>query len=232
MTRKQDQQNEQDVPLEDASNADIDPTEAEAVQHPTPPVASDDESIEQESAADQSDQPDQSTDFFADYPESPIVDDEIERLQEDLAAAEDRMLRAHAELDNFRKRINRQMDDERRYAAAPLIRDLLPIWDNMGRALEAAQTASDVASVVEGMKIVADQLTVVFERHHCVKINALHEPFDPNRHESIMVQPSDEFEPNTVLMEIQSGFQLHDRVVRPTQVIVSTKPEPPASNDE
>ena len=226
MTRKQDQQNEQDVPFEDVSNADIDPTEVKSSEQPTAPIASDDESIEQESAVDQS------TEFFADYPGSPTVDDEIERLQQDLAAAEDRMLRAHAELDNFRKRINRQMDDERRYAATPLIRDLLPIWDNMGRALEAAQTASDVASVVEGMKIVADQLTVVFERHHCVQIEALHQPFDPNRHESIMVQPSDEFEPNTVLMEIQTGFQLHDRVVRPTQVIVSKKPEPPASDDE
>lgn len=239
MTRKKNQHNETDTPNADAPDR-ADPQPEECGLNPPADAPSDESPVfDAESSAPDQDFPGrvdmenaENLGDFATDDEQPTLEQEIQRLHQDLDAAEDRMLRAHAELDNFRKRIDRQMSDERRYAAVPLLRDLLPVWDNMHRALEAADTASDVASVVEGLKIVADQLTAVFERHQCKRIGALHEPFDPNRHESIMVQPSEEFAPNTVLMEVQAGFQLHDRVVRPTQVIVSMKPEPSSPDDE
>ena len=151
---------------------------------------------------------------------------EIERLREESAQAQDRALRTQAELENYRKRVARQMEEERRYANIPLIRDLLPVWDNMGRAIEAAENTPETAGLLEGFKMVAGQLESVLEQHHCAKINALGEPFDPNLHEAISQQPSREHPVNTVLGVAQIGFRLHDRVVRPSQVIVSAAMPP------
>jgi molecular chaperone GrpE len=170
-------------------------------------------------------------------PEAPPASDgEIARLRAELEEAKDRALRGWAELENYRKRASRQLDEERRYAAMPLVRDLLPVLDNVRRAVDAAEKTHDTASLLEGIKMVVQQLQGVLARHHCTPIAALHRPFDPNVHDAILHQPSAEFPPNTVLREVQQGFQLHDRVVRPTQVIVSspreeTKSQPPPSED-
>ena len=145
-------------------------------------------------------------------------------IRAELAEARDRALRSQAELENYRKRVARQMEEERRYANLPLMRDLLHVWDDMGRAIEAAEQASAADSLLEGFKMVARQLEDVLERYHCTEINALGEPFDPHKHEAISQQSSEEHPPGTVAYVARSGFQLHDRVVRPSQVIVSTAP--------
>jgi molecular chaperone GrpE len=144
-----------------------------------------------------------------------------EKLRAELAAAKDRELRAHAELDNVRKRAARELDERLRYANLGLLRDLLPVIDNIERAIEAAEKSADAALLLEGFKIVDQQLGEVLNRHHCTRIEALHTPFDPNVHHAVMQQPSEEHPANTVLMVTQNGYQLHDRVVRPSQVIVS-----------
>lgn len=143
-------------------------------------------------------------------------------LQAELQEAKDRALRIQAELENYRKRAAREMQDERRYANLPLMRDLLPVLDNMDRAIEAAEKTHDTADLLEGIKMVAQQFAEVLERHDCVRIPALNEPFDPHLHEAVSQRPSDEHPVGTVVIETQSGFQLHDRVVRPSQVIVSS----------
>jgi molecular chaperone GrpE len=156
---------------------------------------------------------------------------ETARLRAELEEAKDRALRGWAELENYRKRAARQIEDERRYAALPLARDLLPVLDNVKRAVDAAEKNHDTASLLEGIKMVVQQLQGVLVRHHCTPIAALHQPFDPNYHDAILHQPSAEYPPNTVIQEVQQGFRLHDRVVRPTQVIVSSpveKPDTPA----
>ena len=109
-----------------------------------------------------------------------------------------------------------------RYANIGLMRDLLPVLDNIQRAIEAAEKSTDGSGLLDGVKLVAQQLHGVLEQHHCVKIEALHVPFDPHLHHAILQQPSDEYPANTVIMVTQDGYQLHDRVVRPSQVIVST----------
>ncbi len=161
--------------------------------------------------------------------------EEIERLRADLAAAKDRELRSRAELENYRKRAAREMQEQLRYAQLPLMRDILPALDNVKRAIEAAEKTHDAASLLEGIKLVAQQLQDALRRHHCTPIEALHVPFDPNLHEAILQQPSDQFPANTVVQETQAGYRLHDRVVRPSQVVVSTaavQPQPaPASGD-
>jgi molecular chaperone GrpE len=156
--------------------------------------------------------------------------DQIESLRAELAAAKDRALRCQAELENYRKRAQREIEEERRYANLPLLRDLLPVLDNVHRAIEAAGKTPDASGLLEGFRLVAQQLEGVLARHHCVPIEALHAPFDPHRHDAILQQPSAEHPANTVLLVTQTGFQLHDRVVRPSQVIVSAPATEPESS--
>jgi molecular chaperone GrpE len=150
--------------------------------------------------------------------------EELEQLQAELAQTKDRYLRSEAELDNYRKRVRREMEDERRYALVPLLHDLLPVLDNLERAIQAAEKSQESSGLLSGVKMVFQQLETVLEKHHCRRIEALNEPFDPSLHQAILQQPSSEHPANTVLMVTQAGFQLHDRVVRPSQVIVSTSP--------
>ena len=159
--------------------------------------------------------------------DEPCLDDlspqeQIERLRAQLEEAKDQGLRCQAELENYRKRAARQMDQERRYASMPMIRDLLPAWDNIGRAIHAAEQSHDTSCLLEGFKMTAEQLESALARHHCVQIEALHQPFDPNLHEAISQLPNDEHPAGTVTHVAQIGFLLHDRVVRPSQVVVSS----------
>jgi molecular chaperone GrpE len=146
---------------------------------------------------------------------------QIEQLRAHWEDAKNKALRYQADLDNYRKRVARQMEEERRYANLPLIRDLLPVWDNMHRAVEAAEQNHQTASLLEGFKMVTRQLEDVLARHDCTPIEAEGEPFDPHRHEAVLQQPTGDHPPNTVVQVTQTGFQLHDRVVRPSQVIVA-----------
>jgi molecular chaperone GrpE len=147
---------------------------------------------------------------------------ELEQLRGELAEARDRALRTQAELDNYRKRIQREMEDTLRYANMNLMRDLLPVVDNLRRAADSAEKSPDIAGLLAGVKMVATQFEDVLARHHCKRIAALGEAFDPNVHEAIAQQPSAEYPQGAVVLEATTGFQLHDRVVRPTQVIVSS----------
>ncbi len=149
---------------------------------------------------------------------------EINKLRADLQDASDRVLRAQAELENYRKRARRELEDERRYATLPLLRDLLPVIDNLQRAIDAAEKSPQAAGLLDGVKLVAQSLASALAKHDCKKIEALGQPFDPAVHEAISQQPSAEHEPNTVVYVAQEGYVLHDRVVRPAQVIVSKLP--------
>jgi len=166
-------------------------------------------------------------DTASDAPEkTEAVDDaaesEIERLQTELEAAKGRELRCLAELENYRKRAARELEEQIRYANLELLRDVLPVIDNIERAIQAGEKKADADALLEGFKMVGQQLEDVLKCHHCNRIEALHEPFDPNFHHAILQQPSEEHPANTVLIVTQNGYQLHDRVVRPSQVIVST----------
>ena len=146
----------------------------------------------------------------------------VETLEIELQQANDRTLRAFAELDNFRKRSWREIEDTRKYAAIDLMRDMLAVWDNMGRALDAVEKNHNPEVFVDGVRMMHEQFTQVLARHHCTQIEALGRVFDPNVHESIAQMPGDDVPAGSVLYESQIGFKLHDRVVRPTQVVIST----------
>jgi len=145
-------------------------------------------------------------------------------LEADLAAEKDRGLRLQAEMENLRSRTAREVLNERRYAPLPLIRDLLPALDNMNRAIEAAPEGEEAAHMLEGFELVRKMMLDILKQYQCTEIEALGEPFDPEVHEAILQQPSDETPANHVLQVAEAGYQLHDRVVRPAKVIVSSGP--------
>jgi molecular chaperone GrpE len=142
----------------------------------------------------------------------------------ELAAANDRLLRLQAEMQNLRNRTAREIADERRYAALPVLRDLLPVVDNIDRAIEAAEKAGEAENLLEGFRLVRQQLITTLSQHHCEVIPADGQPFDPNFHAAILQQPSAEVPAGHVMLVAQTGYKLHDRVVRPAQVIVSSGP--------
>ncbi len=142
----------------------------------------------------------------------------------ELAAANDRLLRLQAEMQNLRNRTSREIADERKYAALPVIRELLPVIDNIERAIDAAEKAGEAENLLEGFRLVRQQLLTLLDHHHCAPIEALGKPFDPNFHQAILHQPAPDTPADTVTMVTQQGYVLHDRVVRPAQVIVSSGP--------
>jgi molecular chaperone GrpE len=159
-------------------------------------------------------------------------DQKIADLEAQLREANERALRTHAELENYRKRMQREMADERKYAVVPLVRDLLPVIDNLERAIEHAQarsasegsTAGEVASLLEGVKLVAQQFETVLKQYQCERIPAVGETFDPNLHQALAQEPSNEYPAGTVSRAYQAGYKLEGRVIRPAQVFVSTGP--------
>lgn len=181
----------------------------------------------------------------ASMPQTPSLAEQVEQLRRELAVAQEARaradadlaeanqakLRALAELENFRRRTQRQMEEDRRYALFPLVRDLLPVLDNLRRAVESAQTSQDASGLLAGVQLVYKQLQDVLQQRHCVEIKALGEAFDPNLHEAVGQTPTQEHPPGTILQVVQPGFRLHDRVVRPSWVVVAGAPVAPASEE-
>ncbi len=141
-----------------------------------------------------------------------------------LEAANDRLLRSQAELENFRKRTRRELDDQRRFANLPLLGDLLPVLDNLDRAVEAAEQSDSTTGLLSGVKMVSAQMLSILMQHGCRPIEANGVSFDPNLHEAIGKEPSAESAEGIVTRVTRVGYQLHDRVVRPPQVLISSGP--------
>ncbi|NCY01768.1 MAG: nucleotide exchange factor GrpE [Planctomycetia bacterium] len=144
-----------------------------------------------------------------------------ETLAELLGQAEERLLRTQAELENFRKRARREYEDALRYREIDLLRDLLPVLDTVRRAIDAAATTADVDSLRAGFRMTAQQLEKVLDSHGCKPIETDGKPFDPTVHEAILQQSVPGVAAGTVVGVASHGYRLHDRVVRPAQVIVS-----------
>lgn len=151
-------------------------------------------------------------------------DERIAAIEAELEEANRRLLMAQADVENFRKRMRRDYEEQLRYAAVPLAKDVLDVLDNLRRALDAASANDAAAGLREGVAMVAKQLEDTMRKHHCQPIPAEGEMFDPNYHEAISQMPSETHPAGTVAHEAVRGYQLHDRVVRPSQVVVSTGP--------
>ncbi len=142
-------------------------------------------------------------------------------LESQLNDAEERVLRAQAEIENVRKRGQRQLEDALRYGEMNLLRDILPVLDNIERAIEASESTTDVETLREGFRMTGSQIEKLLESHGCESIKTESEVFDPAVHEAISQQPGNGADPGTVIGVTSRGYVLHDRVVRPAQVIVA-----------
>ena len=150
----------------------------------------------------------------------------VDMLEQQMVELRDRELKAQAELENFRKRIYRETEQTLKYAVSPLIKDLIEVLDNLARAADAAGATTvnspEAASLLEGVRMVQTQMINVLGKHHCRPMESLGKIFDPNLHQAIAQSPSADFPSGTVMFEATSGYMLHDRVIRPSHVIVST----------
>jgi molecular chaperone GrpE len=154
---------------------------------------------------------------------------EVEELRRQLEDKQDRLLRALAETDNIRRRSQREREEYTRYAAESLLRDLIPILDNLDRALTAARSAGGATKVVEGVELIQRELLRVLERHGVTRYSALGQPFDPTHHEATARVVTPEQPPGTVVAEVVPGYMLHGRVLRAAQVAVAVAPDEDAA---
>ncbi|MBM4439101.1 MAG: nucleotide exchange factor GrpE [Candidatus Rokubacteria bacterium] len=159
----------------------------------------------------------------------PVGVDDVEQLRKELAEKNDRLLRALAEAENVRRRAQRDRDEGVKYAAESLLRDLLPVLDNLDRALDAARTAGESATIVDGVELIRREFLKALERHGVTRYSALGQRFDPNQHEAIARIVSTESAPDTVVGETVPGYSLRGRVIRPAQVAVAAAPDEDAA---
>ena len=146
-------------------------------------------------------------------------------LESQLADAQQQLLLGQADLENYRKRSQRELAEQRRYAALPLARDLLDVTDNLQRAIEAAVEAGESEQLVNGVQMVVEHLGMILSQYDCLLIDAEGQKFDPNLHEAIGQVPSEDHAPGTIIQVTQAGYRMHERVVRPSQVLVATTGE-------
>jgi molecular chaperone GrpE len=155
--------------------------------------------------------------------ESTRLKKEIEEKEKEAAANYDKYLRAVADLDNYRKRTERDKGDMLKYGNEKLIKDLLPILDSLDRALvQTGNSSGDINVFTEGIKLIRSQLLAALERHGVEKIKAKGEDFDPHIHQS-MLQVETEMETNKIVEEFEAGYLLNGRLLKPARVSVSKK---------
>jgi molecular chaperone GrpE len=149
------------------------------------------------------------------------LESELAAAREEARQANDRWVRERADLENVKKRMARQQADTVRYANEGLIRDLLPVVDNLERAVEHARDGGNGAPLVEGVGLVLKALLDALEKHGVTRIQAKGAPFDPAHHEAMAHVESAEHAPNSVVEEFQPGYRLNERLLRPARVSVA-----------
>jgi len=164
--------------------------------------------------------------------ENETVSDPVKELENRCEMAEqesrqnyERLLRVSADFENFKKRSFRETDDFRKYANELLLLELLTVVDNLERAIQSTSGENNEAGcVIEGVEMTLKALLKIFERFSVKLIEAVGKPFDPNFHQAVMQEASDLYPENTIISEFQKGYMLHDRLLRPSMVVVSKGP--------
>ncbi|HKQ47672.1 MAG TPA: nucleotide exchange factor GrpE [Phycisphaerae bacterium] len=154
----------------------------------------------------------------------------IESLRIERDQLRDKLLRAQAECANIPKRLHQQHSEALKLAGMGLVRELLPIADNFERSIASMTAEHEKDTVIAGIKLIADQLYKVLRDHGVEPIDAVGKPFDPMFHEAMMSDTTSNLAPGTVTSELQRGYMMHGRVLRPARVTVAA--EPPDSSDE
>ena len=167
-----------------------------------------------------------------DTKEAPEQLDPLEAVTKERDELKERLLRLAAETENYKKRSEREKSQFLKRANESLVKDILPVLDNLERALEAAGGKEDDSAVVAGLGLIHQELWKVLERHGLKPVEAMGQAFDPEYHEAMMQQEDPEREENTVISVLQKGYTFQDRLLRPAMVIVSKKPAEAANSAE
>ena len=168
---------------------------------------------------------------------TPVSDeDTILRLNEEIYDLKDQRLRAIAELENFRKRAEKDQSDALKYGVTNFAKEIINIRDNIERAqssiLDEVKTNEAVKSVVEGLDLIAQATASTFEKIGIKKIESINQKFDHNLHQAMMEMEKDDIEPGTIVQELLPGYTLHDRLLRPAMVGVSKKSQENQENKD
>ena len=171
----------------------------------------------------------------ADSTEEENEESEEERLQEEVRTLKEDKIRVLAEMENLRKRFDREKIDSIKYGSVNFARDILSPGDNLERALSAINQEEDhpqsIKNLIEGLKMVQKEFSSALEKNGISKINSMNEKFDPNLHQAMMEVERDDLDEGIVVQEIQIGYMMHDRLLRPAMVGVSKKPKQNNTSD-
>jgi len=163
-------------------------------------------------------------------------DNIIEKLNEEIQDLKDQRLRAAAELENLRKRAEKDQSDALKYGVSNFAKEIISIKDNIERAQSSisddVRSNNDVKSVVEGLDLIAQSAVSTFEKIGIKKIDSLNEKFDHNLHQAMMEIENDQVEPGTIVQELIPGYTLHDRLLRPAMVGVAKKTQQNQQSEE
>ena len=158
--------------------------------------------------------------------------DEAQKLAEELTEQKEKVLRLSAEFENYKKRKEKELADFRKFANEAVFKKFLSAIDNIERAVDAAEENGDQANLLEGVKLTHKEMLKIFSNFNVTVIDAEHQPFDPNFHQAVTQEETDDFPENTVTNVLQKGYLLHDRLIRPAMVVVSKKAENETENSE
>jgi molecular chaperone GrpE len=164
-------------------------------------------------------------------PAPPTLEQKVADAQAEAARVRDQLLRTAADFENFRKRSRREQEDAHRRGREGILKDLLPVFDNLERAAIHAESAQDTKSVADGLRIILKQFLDTLEKLGITRIVAVGQPFDPSLHEAIQHLPSKDHPAGIVLWEVQPGYRIGEHLLRPAMVVVSKgPPDEEASN--
>lgn len=150
------------------------------------------------------------------------MEEKLEPMEQEAKENYDRLLRTSAEFENYQKRAAREMNDFRKFANESFVKAMLPVVDNLDRAIESSNNDKHAdTSVLEGVKMTVKEILKVFEQYNVKPFESLGKTFDPSLHQAVMQEETEEHPENSVVQELQKGYMMHDRLLRPAMVVVS-----------
>ena len=150
-----------------------------------------------------------------------ILEKKLQKAEVDSKNSHDRLLRATAEFDNYKKRSERELGEFRKFANERLIKDLLPVMDNLERAVESSTKEDASSGIIEGVEMTLKEIYKVLENFNLKCLESEGKVFDPNFHQAVLQEETDDYAENTVIKVMQKGYILHDRLIRPAMVVVA-----------
>jgi molecular chaperone GrpE len=155
------------------------------------------------------------------------LEEKFKKSEEEAKQSYDRYLRVSADFENYKKRSAREMDDFRKFANQGLVKELLPIVDNLELAIKSANENKNVDNrLLDGVDLTLKEILKIFDKYHVKTIEALGKTFDPRYHEAVMREETDKHPENSITNELQKGYLIHDRLLRPSMVVVAAPKRP------